>query len=770
MVRLFGESGLPSLFDDEITYRPRTAIEDIFEEEPVPLDVFIKDDKFLKASWMLSPRQYELVRIIERVYLKDTLALMSKEFGGYWADPLPMKNLIVAQWGKGGGKDSTVRIAAMRVAYLLMCLRSPQKYFDLMDDDSIHILNIAANAAQANRAFFEPLTRMVRTGWFKDKAEPRRDTIVYSKNITAISGHSDAESQEGLNIILGIADEIDAFKAKNEMVGQGNKARESSTSAESILKMIESSASTRFPESYKRVAISYPRYLGSTIQQLTAEAVDDIAEVGDENSIYFASGPYATWEVNPRIRGKEDFETNYRKDPLEAAAKYECRPSRATDIYFRNPTIFRQAVDRDTQPISVEYQVVETVSEATGNTVRHWEPIFTFAPDFLPIAGARYAMHGDLAIKADRAGIAMSHVTQWSECVEEMEDEVGYVTSHTTILPVIRNDFTISFSADLSAVDPYRGEVLPREIQIRWARKLCFELIKRGFWIGSFSFDGFQCLSGETKIPLLDGTTKTMRELDGSDPFWVYSIKDGRIVPGLVTKAWRTGFRTDMVEVVLDNGESIRATSDHLFMLRDGSYCEAGALQAGDSLMPLYRRERKVSPTSSEYEQKVMVVRPAPDEDVYDLQVAEHHNFAVAAGVFVHNSSDSMQILASHGIETGRVSTDRDPDIWKTVKDVASDSRLRMPFNLRLLTELESLSRVGDGKVDHPAGGSKDEADAFACSIVGAIELGGAEDSSGEPIDSGVSLFDIGDELAPLEFIQSGLELPFGMRGMSIGV
>lgn len=744
--------------DNEIGYSPRPPAEELFEFEPVPLDVFIKDQAYLAADWMLSPIQYNLVRVIERVYLQDTFNQMGDWFGGYWSVPILMKNLITAEWGKGGGKDSAVRVAAMRVAYLLMCLRSPQRYFGLPEDDSIHILNIAANSGQANLAFFEPLTRMVKRGWFKDRAEPVRGMINYDKHISAISGHSDAETQEGLNIILGIADEIDAFPAKGEMVGQGKRAREASTSAESILNMLKTSASSRFPSNYKRVAISYPRYLGSTIQVLLKEAQDDIAEVGDANSIYYASGPYATWEVNPRITGKEDFESDYRKDPEEAAAKYECRPFRATDTYFRNPVIFRQAMQGDVQPIQVDYQIVETTSETTHAVVRGWEPVFTFAPDFVAVAGARYAMHGDLAIKGDRAGIAMSHVTHWEERTEVAKDETGFEETHASSVPVLRNDFTIAFEADISAIDDATGLVLPREIQIRWARKLCFELIKRGFWIGSFTFDGFQCLSGDTRIPLLDGTSPTMRELEGRKDFWVYSIKEGRAVPGHVTKAWKTGHRDDMVEVVLDNGESIKATEDHRFMLRDGTYRMAGDLVAGDSLMPLYRRSNH----------KVVAVRRSVSEDVFDLEVEEFHNFATEAGVFVHNSTDSMQILSSHGIKSGLVSTDRDASIWKTLKDVASEARLSMPFSQRLLTELAGLGRF-NGKVDHMVGGSKDEADAFACSIVGAISLGGEEDVSGEPIESGGSLFATGPELSSLEFGQGAFDLPFGMRGMNFG-
>ncbi len=51
--------------------------------------------------------------------------------------------------------------------------------------------------------------------------------------------------------------------------------------------------------------------------------------------------------------------------------------------------------------------------------------------------------------------------------------------------------------------------------------------------------------------------------------------------------------RRKLIRVVLDNGESVECTDDHLFMMRDGTYKEAGKLQPKDSLMPLYRREWK---------------------------------------------------------------------------------------------------------------------------------------------------------------------------------
>ena len=103
------------------------------------------------------------------------------------------------------------------------------------------------------------------------------------------------------------------------------------------------------------------------------------------------------------------------------------------------------------------------------------------------------------------------------------------------------------------------------------------------------------CVVGDTKIPLLDGRTRTMKELyeeyGTKEQFWVYSCDDnGNLQPGLARSNGVTQQNAELVEVELDNGEVIRATPDHKFMRRDGGYAEALSLVPGESLMPLYRR------------------------------------------------------------------------------------------------------------------------------------------------------------------------------------
>ncbi len=71
-------------------------------------------------------------------------------------------------------------------------------------------------------------------------------------------------------------------------------------------------------------------------------------------------------------------------------------------------------------------------------------------------------------------------------------------------------------------------------------------------------------------------------------------------------------------------------------MLRDGTYCEAQYLSNSSSLMPFYYWQDKKGYNIVNH--KVASVEPLNySEDVYCLTVPEYGNFALDAGVFVHN-------------------------------------------------------------------------------------------------------------------------------------
>ncbi|MFQ6039228.1 MAG: DNA gyrase subunit A [Candidatus Poribacteria bacterium] len=137
----------------------------------------------------------------------------------------------------------------------------------------------------------------------------------------------------------------------------------------------------------------------------------------------------------------------------------------------------------------------------------------------------------------------------------------------------------------------------------------------------------FGCFTGDTKIKLLDGTEKSfaeLAELDTDEVFYVYSVdENGRIVIGEGRDARVTRKNARLIELTLDNGETIRCTPDHKFMLRDGTYKAAEHLTGNDSLMPGYFDTASIKDGLNEY---LRVLQPATGEYEFVHHLADMFN------------------------------------------------------------------------------------------------------------------------------------------------
>jgi intein/homing endonuclease len=98
------------------------------------------------------------------------------------------------------------------------------------------------------------------------------------------------------------------------------------------------------------------------------------------------------------------------------------------------------------------------------------------------------------------------------------------------------------------------------------------------------------CFTGDTLIPLADGYSVPIKDLVGRKEFYVYSfdLEKNKPVIGKGHSAKSYG-KDKIIKLTLDNGEVIKCTEDHLFLLRDGTYKMACELTTEDSLMALYR-------------------------------------------------------------------------------------------------------------------------------------------------------------------------------------
>jgi hypothetical protein len=114
--------------------------------------------------------------------------------------------------------------------------------------------------------------------------------------------------------------------------------------------------------------------------------------------------------------------------------------------------------------------------------------------------------------------------------------------------------------------------------------------------LGQNLFGGL-CFSGDTEIPLLDGTIKTIKYLaeNGPEKLWVYSIdpETKRIIPGLACRPLLTRINHKVLKVNLSNGKNVICTPDHRFLLLNGKCVYAKDLKYYDFLMPFCRRVKQ---------------------------------------------------------------------------------------------------------------------------------------------------------------------------------
>lgn len=108
------------------------------------------------------------------------------------------------------------------------------------------------------------------------------------------------------------------------------------------------------------------------------------------------------------------------------------------------------------------------------------------------------------------------------------------------------------------------------------------------------------CFSEDTKVKLLSGISKTMKEL--SDDYksgvenFVYSwdCNKNKWCVGKIVFAGVTKSVNKLAKVTLDDGSIIKCTPDHKFLLKSGVYKPVSEIDFNESLLAIYKKESKV--------------------------------------------------------------------------------------------------------------------------------------------------------------------------------
>ena len=147
------------------------------------------------------------------------------------------------------------------------------------------------------------------------------------------------------------------------------------------------------------------------------------------------------------------------------------------------------------------------------------------------------------------------------------------------------------------------------------------------------------CFIGSTLILLYDGSVCRIADLDGQSVDVYSKTKSGKLVKGRARGRMTKRVKMLML-VTLDNGYSVKCTPEHRWMRLDGTYIEARHMEvAATRLMPIGFGETVGL-------ESIRAITYQDSVPVFDLEVDEYHNFALNAGVIVHNSKDCADALA----------------------------------------------------------------------------------------------------------------------------
>jgi len=141
------------------------------------------------------------------------------------------------------------------------------------------------------------------------------------------------------------------------------------------------------------------------------------------------------------------------------------------------------------------------------------------------------------------------------------------------------------------------------------------------------------CFTKDTKIKLTDGRDSSFEELiqefNQGKRNYTYTINSlGLISIAEIRNPRLTRKNAEIIKIILDNGEEIKCTPNHLFMLKDGVYKEAQNLKSTNSLMPFYQKFSEKTDRLNK-EGYVLIYQPKKKEWTPVHHLADNYNLNV---------------------------------------------------------------------------------------------------------------------------------------------
>jgi len=536
--------------------------------------------------------------------------------------------------GIGWGKDFACSVVLTYQIYRLACLREPQLYYGLSRGSSIHLMLMSINETHARDVLFgEVRARVDNSEWFRLKFSYDKNVkteMRFPKSIYLIPGNSKDTSFVGYNIFTGIIDEGDDYTVT-----------ETRDDALEGYNAIKDRIVSRFQNRGMLGMIGSPKTVGGFMVSMYENAQ------GVKNRYKMLAPTWDSLEGTPALSGKTfrfrgmtipiEYEQRFISDPERALRDLGARPALAKQPFITFPDKIKNIFSDD----------IPLLFETKSDIVKSFS---AFKDGIKGDTSLEYYAHIDLAVnrkKGDRLGLSVGHVSGMKEFGDEERpiitidiamvvtsppggeimfsdikqlifylQEQGFTIRKLTSdswnsMDIIQTFVSAGIDAEVLSVDRltttnstakicepyakfkdalYDGRIICHNYDILKKELEGLELINGEKVDHQPNSSKDCCLTGNTKISLLNGKEDEIKNLVGKE-FEIYScLEDGTIKIGKATNIHSKGVRNDIVEIALDNGEKIRCTSDHKIMMREGHYKEASELEDGDSLMPLYRK------------------------------------------------------------------------------------------------------------------------------------------------------------------------------------
>lgn len=486
------------------------AVQVDFARRPVDIHTFLSDPYFFGH---VGASMYD--------ELKDSLVEL---FNGRYAEGLLGGSI-------GWGKSYFAGTAMAYVLYQMSCLRKPQAAYGIDPGSHIYIAMLSVTEKVSKRVQIADLQSKVQySPYFKEhfpgKAAPSNLEIRFPNNIQIVGGSTGSSAIIGLNVFSGFIDETSFMGESKEVDRMGQTIV--TPMGEKIYKSIIRRMKSRFQRSGRLpgvlLVVSSKERPNAFIEKRIEEARE-----ADDKTVFVRE--YATWHVKPKehfsdewffvAAGNDRIQSRILGQEPTDEEVYECEELglQVVKVPMDYWIDFQNDIDGSLR------EIAGIATESTSNFLHRLDAVFQSIDDTgvlvcpfgtvdpittwvagspLPINWGRIAqsyerrlpggytevawkplrhpsaprhVHIDTSLSADATGVAMSHISGWTEVIRRDHEGVEY----KELAPRIETDFL------LRIVPPPGDEILLSDV-----RAIIYMFQDHGFHIAYASTDSYQ--------------------------------------------------------------------------------------------------------------------------------------------------------------------------------------------------------------------------------------------------------------------------------------